>query len=92
MHDSYIKGSTIVAWLLWTKSIALVLLMWAIFFIGGRPALGRAIMVTAVFSMSITVVWQVRMFTQRLSALIRVTSGLDGSDPEVLSLINGRRR
>lgn len=89
MQDTF-QRTTVVTWLLWVKTVAIVLAVWGTVVVDVPAALARALLVTGVLSMSITVTWQVRVYTKRLCNLIRATSGLEGLDAE-LHAINGSK-
>lgn len=89
MEENYISRSAAIAWLLWGGSGALVGAVWALALLNVPEGIGRAVAVTTILMMTLALAWQVRLFVQRLCALIRATAGLQRSEADLHTI--GRR-
>lgn len=83
MDENYISRSTIVAWVLWGSAAVLVAAIWVLAALDVSEGLGRAVAVTAIGFMAVALAWQIRLFMQRLCALVRTTSALQRSGADL---------
>lgn len=91
MQEEFISKPVVMAALLWGQAVGLVLVTWLLAWWGVDLEWIIAVAVTAILSMAIAVVWQVRLFVLRLGNLVRVATGLDSPRGE-LHTIDGRER
>ena len=83
MHDELVSQSKLIAVTLWTLSVLLIIAVWTLAAAGISDSVHRALFLTGVLTIACANVWQVRIYAQRLCALIRVSSGLQAPDAEV---------
>lgn len=83
MNDDLVSRAAVVSLMLWAAAASCVIVTWMLALYGAPLRYEGAVGLTAVASLSVAAVWQIRLYMLRLSALIRVTSGLDGQTAEL---------
>ena len=78
MHDNAIPISRVITGALWTWVLLLLIAAWVVWGVVGQHGAGAMLGLTACVSAAAAGVAQVRCYTLRMIALIRVAHGLDG--------------
>lgn len=86
MHDEYVSRGAVVAMVLWGIATALIVLVWVLAVSGAPLRYEGAVGVLAVGALTAAAVWQVRLYAVRLCALMRVASGIQGTDAEMFTI------
>lgn len=90
MHEEYVSRTTVVAVVLWGICGLLVAAVWVLAASNAPLRYEIATSVMAVTALTVASVWQVRTYTMRLCALMRVGAGLQHAEAD-LHPINGKR-
>lgn len=85
MHDNSIPTSRVITGALWTWVILVLLAAWIVFAVGYHE-LAAMLGLTACASSAAAATAQIRCYTLRVCALLRVTAGLDGGDAPTVQL------
>ena len=77
MHDNAIPISRVVTGALWTWVLLLLTAAWIVWGVAGQHGAGVMLGLTACASSAAAATAQIRCYTLRVCALLRVTSGLE---------------
>lgn len=90
MNDVYVSRASVLGAALWVVAGMMAALVWVLALLGAPLRYEIAVVILTNFALAAASLYQVRVYSTRLCALVRVVSGLESPDAELHS-IRGRQ-